>query len=197
MSLGHLARSLSMAACLALLAPGCDEPVKKLARTLATDSVPDSGTKKRAPAPLPKPAKPPPVPAPPPEPEPAPPPEPEPAPGTPAERVAPPAVKVTQGRLEVRGSLDQAVVRRILRRHITEIRHCHQKTHRPGASGKGELAIQFTVSSTGQVVSSIVQKNATDNEALGACAAQAVRRWLFPKPPGGGIAIIHAGFRFK
>ena len=56
---------------------------------------------------------------------------------------------------------------------------------------------QITISATGQVVVSNVQSSTLKNPKVETCIAQAVRRWLFPKPKGGGIVIVSYPFVLK
>ena len=40
----------------------------------------------------------------------------------------------------------------------------------------------------------VVQKSTMNNRNVETCIAKAVRRWLFPKPKGGGIVIVSYPF---
>jgi TonB family protein len=93
----------------------------------------------------------------------------------------------------VRGALDKEIIRRIVRRHLNEIRYCHQ---RHGGDG-GRTTVQFTIAPTGQVVASNVAKSTTGSRAVDRCVARAVGRWLFPKPKGGGIVVVSYPFVFR
>ena len=52
------------------------------------------------------------------------------------------------------------------------------------------MAVQFQIGSTGKVPSAIVSETDVKDGGVGNCIAQAVRRWQFPKPPGGGTVIV-------
>ena len=54
--------------------------------------------------------------------------------------------------------------------------------------------VQFTIAATGQVVVSKVQSSTLQSPKVEKCIATAVRRWLFPKPKGGGIVIVSYPF---
>jgi hypothetical protein len=56
------------------------------------------------------------------------------------------------------------------------------------------VVIQFALSPTGEVVMSLVLKSTLDDREVEQCIAQAVRRWLFPKPKGGGILMATVPF---
>ena len=122
------------------------------------------------------------------------------------------APRVVAGRAQVRGALDKEIIRRIIWRHDNEVRLCFgdsKVTRRPRLrwrSGRlrrdppqtpyvgGRVVVQFTISPTGQVVTSVVQKSTVNNRTVEVCLARAVRRWLFPKPRGGGIVIVSYPF---
>ena len=55
---------------------------------------------------------------------------------------------------------------------------------------KGRVAVQFTIGGTGKVPSAVVQETTMKDAGVGNCIAQAVRRWTFPKPEGGGSVIV-------
>ena len=104
------------------------------------------------------------------------------------------APKVLFGRAQVRGALDKEIIRRIIRRHIREVKFCYQKELQANESLGGRVVIQFTIAATGQVLVSKVQNSTIGNSKVEQCIAQAVRRWLFPKPKGGGIVIVSYPF---
>ncbi|MCC6747687.1 MAG: TonB family protein [Deltaproteobacteria bacterium] len=104
------------------------------------------------------------------------------------------APRVLAGQAEVRGSLDKEIIRRIIRRHINEVSFCYSKELQSKPDLSGRVMIQFTISATGQVVASVVQSSTMNNQVVDQCIAQAVRRWLFPKPKGGGIVIVSYPF---
>jgi pSer/pThr/pTyr-binding forkhead associated (FHA) protein len=100
------------------------------------------------------------------------------------------APDVVPGQAVVKGSLDKEIIRRVIRRHINEVKYCYEKELTTNPDLKGRVSIQFTISGSGQVIASVVQSSDMRNPACEQCIAQAVRRWLFPKPEGGGIVIV-------
>ncbi|MCK5800343.1 MAG: AgmX/PglI C-terminal domain-containing protein [Deltaproteobacteria bacterium] len=104
------------------------------------------------------------------------------------------APRVIAGRAQVRGALDKEIIRRIIRRHINEVKYCYQKELQGNAKLGGRVIIQFMITATGQVGTSKVQQSTVKNRKVEVCIAQAVRRWLFPKPKGGGIVIVSYPF---
>jgi len=102
---------------------------------------------------------------------------------------------VSVAKLQVRGSLSREIIGRILSRHLTEVKYCHQVAVKRDAKLKrGQVVAQFTIAPTGQVVVARVQRSTLRDRSLHRCLTRAVRRWLFPKPKGGGIVIVSCPF---
>lgn len=107
------------------------------------------------------------------------------------------APDVVPGTAQVRGALDKEIIRRIIRRHINEVKFCYEKELAKKPDLYGRVMIQFTISGNGQVVSSAVQNSTMNNVSVEQCIASAVRRWEFPKPQGGGVVIVSYPFVLK
>jgi TonB family protein len=106
------------------------------------------------------------------------------------------APDVIPGQANVRGSLDKEIIRRIIRRHINEVKYCYERELVKKANLAGRVSIQFTIAATGQVIASVLQSSTMGNIRVENCVVQAVRRWEFPKPRGGGIVIVSYPFNF-
>jgi glyoxylase-like metal-dependent hydrolase (beta-lactamase superfamily II) len=93
-----------------------------------------------------------------------------------------------------RGRLDKEIVRRIIRRHINEVKACYEREliERPMLGGR--VMVQFTIGTTGQVIASVLQNSTLGSDRGETCIVQAVRRWEFPKPIGGGDVIVSYPF---
>lgn len=104
------------------------------------------------------------------------------------------APDVIPGQANVRGSLDKEIIRRIIRRHINEVKYCYEQelTKKPELGGR--IMVQFTIAASGQVIASVLQSSTMGNIRVENCTVQAVRRWEFPKPLGGGIVIVSYPF---
>jgi TonB family protein len=104
------------------------------------------------------------------------------------------APDVIPGQANVRGSLDKEIIRRIIRRHINEVKYCYEQELLKKPDLGGRVVVQFTISGSGQVVASVLQSSTMGNSRVETCTVQAVRRWEFPKPLGGGIVIVSYPF---
>jgi MYXO-CTERM domain-containing protein len=83
----------------------------------------------------------------------------------------------------VGAGLQRDIVRRIVRAHINELRHCYNLGLAKNPTLAGTLDLDFTIDTAGKVSVVSVDAEATTlgDPAVGACAAKAVRRWSFPK----------------
>ena len=69
------------------------------------------------------------------------------------------APDVIPGIANVRGSLDKEIIRRIIRRHVNEVRYCYEQelTKKPDLGGR--VMVQFTIAASGQVIASVLQNS--------------------------------------
>jgi TonB family protein len=99
-------------------------------------------------------------------------------------------------KVEVRGNLDREIIRRIIRRHINEVRFCYEQQLAAHHDLAGRMLVQFNIAPTGQVLSSVMQSSTLSNVRVESCTLQAIRRWEFPKPDGGGLVNVSYPFVF-
>jgi len=104
------------------------------------------------------------------------------------------APEVVPGTAEVRGALDKELIRRIIRRHLNEVKFCQERELVRGGRATGRIVLQFTIGGEGTVLASTIQSSTVGNPAIEQCMAQAVRRWEFPKPRGGGVVVVSYPF---
>lgn len=107
------------------------------------------------------------------------------------------APEVVLGTAEVRGSLDKDIIGRTMRHNLKDVTFCYEREWAKGSRLTGRLMIQFTISGTGNVIASMVQSSTINNQPVETCIATAVRGWVFPKPPGGGIVVVTYPYTFK
>lgn len=98
--------------------------------------------------------------------------------------------RIRTGKADVRGSLSKEVIRRIIRRHINEIRFCYEQELNQRPDLQGRVAVKFIISPTGAVQMAAIAKSTMGNPRVEQCIAKAVRRWTFPSPEGGGIVVV-------
>ena len=101
---------------------------------------------------------------------------------------------IRHARATVTGSLDKVIIRRIVRAHHNEVRHCYNQglIGDPGLAGR--VVIQFVIDALGQVAVAMVEKSELPDETVGQCITKAVKRWRFPKTEGGKPVVVHYPF---
>lgn len=97
---------------------------------------------------------------------------------------------IRPGEVESFGSLSKEVIRRVVRRHLNEVRFCYEQELNSRPDLDGRVSVKFVISPTGSVQSSMVADSTLGNSRAEQCIAQAVRRWTFPSPEGGGIVVV-------
>ncbi len=104
---------------------------------------------------------------------------------------------IRSGEADVRGSLSREVIRRVVRRHINEVRFCYEQVlaERPNLSGR--VTVAFVISSNGSVQGASVTSTTLANARVEGCISQAVRRWTFPTPDGGGAVVVSYPFSLE
>jgi hypothetical protein len=104
------------------------------------------------------------------------------------------APDVIPGVATIRGSLDKEIVRRIIRRHINEVRYCYDQALAKKPDLGGRIVAQFTISGDGKVLASVIQSSTLGSPTVELCVANAIKHWEFPKPLGGGLVIASYPF---
>jgi hypothetical protein len=104
--------------------------------------------------------------------------------------------EVVPGTVKVHGSLDKEIIRRIVHQHMNEVKFCYDQELARKPTLAGRISVQFAISPVGQVITSVMQSTSMDDARVENCVVNAVRRWEFPKPTGGGIAIVLYPFSF-
>jgi hypothetical protein len=103
---------------------------------------------------------------------------------------------VMPGTVVTKGSLDKEIVRRIIRSHMNEVKFCYEQQLTKHADLAGRISVQFSISPMGQVLTSVMQSTTMGNVQVESCVVNAVKRWSFPKPEGGGLVMVMYPFSF-
>jgi TonB family protein len=109
-------------------------------------------------------------------------------------RSQPRTPEITTGPPVVKGGLDREIIRRIIRRHLNEVKFCYEQAlvTQPGLAGR--VLVRFAIAPSGQVLSSVIESSTLANPRVEQCTSQAVRRWEFPQPSGGGLVMVSYPF---
>ncbi len=92
--------------------------------------------------------------------------------------------------------IDKDVIRRIIRAHHNEIRSCYNQGLSKNPNMQGRVAVMFTIGPAGTVPRAAVAENTLGDSDTANCVASRVKRWTFPKPLGGGTAMVTYPFAF-
>ena len=95
---------------------------------------------------------------------------------------------------EVRGSLSKEIIRRVVQRNLAQVRFCYERALVTRPELRGRVAVQFLIGPSGAVSQSRVGASSLKSSQLETCIAQAVRRWSFPAPDGGGYVSVSYPF---
>ena len=98
--------------------------------------------------------------------------------------------RVRQAKATITGNLDRDIIRRIVRMHINEVRHCYNQGLLKDENLEGGASIEFVIEGTGKVSSASVSKTTLADENVGVCIAKATKRWKFPKPSDGAAVTV-------
>lgn len=94
----------------------------------------------------------------------------------------PPKRRVRLGPGKVRGALDKAVVRRVLRRHLAAVDYCYLSKVPPGKEPKpGSLWVSFAIGGTGKCRRVKVSTGGL-SKRIGKCVAKVLGRVVYPAP---------------
>ena len=108
-----------------------------------------------------------------------------------------PELRMAAGQLSVNGSLDGAVIRRVIRQHQPEMRYCYEKQLRVSPGLAGRLTLALTIGANGAVTTARAESSTLGETAVGSCVTGYAKRWVFPEPRGGGVVVVRYPFVFE
>jgi TonB family protein len=101
------------------------------------------------------------------------------------------------GRPEAHGALAAEVIRRVVSRHRAEVRFCYEQGLAQNPALEGRVTARFLIGPNGAVGTSMIGASTIQHRGVEQCIAQAVRRWSFPAPEGGGVVTVNYPFVFR
>lgn len=99
------------------------------------------------------------------------------------------------GSAQVKGSLENGVIRRVIRRHLPRFRACYERELKRDPSLQARVQIRFVITTSGSVGPVMVQTG-SGNGSLDQCLTAAIAGMVFPAPQG-GIVIVSYPFVFE
>ncbi len=103
-------------------------------------------------------------------------------------------VAISTGETRVLGAIDPELIRKVIRDHADQVRYCYEQqlTLNPRLGGK--VAIRWQINAGGNATDTVMDRAASTGEAgldrVAECIMSRIVTWEFPKPKGGGVAIV-------
>ena len=95
-----------------------------------------------------------------------------------------------------RARSNKEIIRRVVRRNLNQVKYCYQEALARRPSLEGRVVTQFTIAPTGRVLAAVVQSSTLQATAVEASIVNAIKRWEFPQPDHGGLAMVSYPFSF-
>ncbi len=101
-------------------------------------------------------------------------------------------VAITAGVAQVMGSIDKELIRKVIQEHAAQIRFCYEEQLAVNPKLAGKVAIKWVIDADGNASNPTVDASSTtlNNDKVQQCMMARIVSWQFPKPKGGGIAVI-------
>ncbi|WP_242340877.1 MULTISPECIES: adventurous gliding motility protein GltG [Anaeromyxobacter] len=101
-------------------------------------------------------------------------------------------VNVATGNAVVMGSIDKELIRKVIQEHSAQIRYCYEQQLAINPKLQGKVSIKWIINGDGSAASPQVDGGATtlEDAKVHECMMSRITSWQFPKPKGGGIAVI-------
>ncbi len=101
-------------------------------------------------------------------------------------------VNVSTGNAVVMGSVDKELIRRVIQEHAAQIRYCYEQELAINPKLAGKVSIKWIINADGSASSATVVGDGTTlgSEKVHRCMMERITSWQFPKPKGGGMAVI-------
>jgi hypothetical protein len=101
-------------------------------------------------------------------------------------------IAITAGQATVIGSIDKELIRAVIREHAAQIRFCYEEQLAVNPKLAGKVVIRWTIDADGNASNASVDAGGTSlsDDKVHQCMMARIVSWQFPKPKGGGIAVI-------
>ncbi len=101
-------------------------------------------------------------------------------------------VSIQTGQVAVLGAIDKELIRRVIQEHASQIRYCYEQELQRDPKLEGKVVIRWIINADGHVSSPQVDGGGTTlaSDQVHRCMMDRIQSWEFPKPKGGGIAVI-------
>ncbi|MET0343453.1 MAG: AgmX/PglI C-terminal domain-containing protein [Polyangiales bacterium] len=100
-------------------------------------------------------------------------------------------VAVTPGAPQVSGFLSAEQINRVVRANQAALRYCYETEVQRQRGLRGKVVLQWRVDRAGGVPDARVAQSTLKNANVEGCMLRQVRKWRFPKPDGGEVAVVY------
>jgi hypothetical protein len=100
-------------------------------------------------------------------------------------------VAIDTQNVKVVGAIDPELIRKVIREHASQVRYCYEQELAVDPKLEGKVSIQWQIGADGSASNCTVHGDTTlQSEKVQRCIMSRIVTWAFPKPKGGGIAIV-------
>jgi hypothetical protein len=101
-------------------------------------------------------------------------------------------VNISTGTAVVMGSVDKELIRKVIQDHASQIRYCYEQQLAVNPRLQGKVSVKWIINADGSASSAQIDRSGTTLEdgKVHECMMARITSWQFPKPKGGGIAVI-------
>jgi hypothetical protein len=101
-------------------------------------------------------------------------------------------IAITAGTATVIGSIDKELIRAVIKEHAAQIRFCYEEQLAVNPKLAGKVLIKWTIDADGNASNASIDGGGTTlvDDKVHQCMMARIVSWQFPKPKGGGIAVI-------
>jgi hypothetical protein len=100
-------------------------------------------------------------------------------------------VTVTPGAPQVSGYLSAEQINRVVRANQAALRYCYENEVQRQRNLRGKVVVQWRVDRAGGVPMARVASSTLNNAGVEGCLVRQVKKWHFPKPDGGEVAVMY------
>lgn len=106
-------------------------------------------------------------------------------------------VDVSSGDALVLGNIEKALIEKVIRENIQQIKYCYSKELTKVPTLAGKIVVKFTIAKDGSVSQASTKDSTMGNGIVEGCVNSRIMQLRFPEPKGGGSAIVTYPFIFK
>jgi len=100
-------------------------------------------------------------------------------------------VSIATGTATIQGAIDKELIRQVIKEHAAQIRFCYEEELAVNPKLTGKVAVKWTIDADGNASNAtIVEGTTLASPKVHQCMMDRIVTWQFPKPKGGGYAVV-------